>query len=257
MDMPDTDQTQPWVLPFTPYYGADIDAEPDDDTDPDDDADADDADDDTDEWTPPTQAEWERLQGTLRRASAEAHLRRVLLAQHGINHRNGKPLVVPEDDDTAKPDTTKPDADKPAGDTDVLKRIQTAEARAAAKAAAETETRLRPALVRAATEAALARAGWSGSNMSLATRLIDPEQVDVETSDDGEPTIVGIDEQIEAIRQEFPGWFKRRKPQPAADDSTQTRQPRVRRGVRDVDGDDKPPAKPPKTWLEKVSASIG
>jgi hypothetical protein len=72
-------------------------------------------------------------------------------------------------------------------------------------AAAAAEAKFKPLLVRQAAKAAFAAAGLaSGTGLSRALKLLDVD--DLVVGDDGE--VEGLDEQIDEIRQDFPGLFE-------------------------------------------------
>jgi minor structural protein GP20 len=70
-------------------------------------------------------------------------------------------------------------------------------------AVTETEARLRPALLKKVASAELRAAGASG-NTSRLVGLLDLDQVQLDDSGD----LVGMNEQIEALREEFPNLFQ-------------------------------------------------
>ena len=219
--------------------------------------DLDDPDDDA-EWTPPTREQWKRMEEAVTRNNHELRKRRVIgkqlnklgidpdteledwLRERGIDPDTGqrldgkmaanghKPAEGDEDDD-AEVDQKSPRDHKQA--------LRQAEQRGAARA----EMRYKSAVTVVLAENALRAAGWSGDNLGLALKLIDPEEIELDF-DEGELVVEGIDEQIETIRSEFPQWFR-------------PKTPRARRaGTRDVAGGNRgqAPAKP-QTWQQQIA----
>lgn len=194
------------------------------------------------DWQPPTQEEYEATLAKLRTASGEAAARRKYLRAHGIDPKTGQKTDLDEPD--AEPDPA-PKGDQPHGPSpaEVKRQIE--------KAAAEAELRgLRKtrALV-TGVNSALAEAGWNGSRLNSLMKLIDLDEVEVD--DDGE--IVGLSEQIDAIKGEWPEFFKRTRnpatPSNGAGGSGQNGVPAAK-----VDAADKPaPKSEPKSWAETLA----
>ncbi|MEU3281600.1 hypothetical protein [Streptomyces antibioticus] len=193
-----------------------------------------------DDWTPPTREEYEETVSKLRTASGEAAARKKYLRQHGIDPKTGSKIQA----DEPAPEPT-PTGEQPAGPSAAEVRRQVE------KAAAEAELRgLRKtkALV-TGMNAALAGAGWNGQRLNSLMKLIDLD--DVEIDDDGE--INGLSEQIDAIKAEWPEFFKRTRqlstPANGAGSSGQNGAPPVK-----VDTADKPAPKPePKDWATTLA----
>lgn len=68
---------------------------------------------------------------------------------------------------------------------------------------ARVEAKMKPVVVRAAARAAFAEAGMDAKAVSRAFRLLDLDDVTID--EDGE--VSGLAEQVEEIREEFPGMF--------------------------------------------------
>ncbi|MGW0575125.1 phage scaffolding protein [Streptomyces sp. NPDC002920] len=193
-----------------------------------------------DDWQPPTREEYEKLVEGKRKADAEAASRRKYLRQHGIDPKTGEKATAdePEPEPVAK-------GDQPPGVSaaEVKRQIE--------KAAAEAELRsLRKtkALV-TGVNGALSEAGWNGSRLNSLMKLLDLD--DVEVDDDGE--ISGLSEQIDAIKAEWPEFFKRTRQVSTASNSAagsgQNGAPAAK-----VDTADKPAPKPePKGWAETLA----
>lgn len=194
-----------------------------------------------DDWTPPTREEWETHQAKLKAASGEAAARRKYLRAHGIDPKTGEKVQKDE-----------PDEPEPAAAKDQQPGVSAAEVkRAVEKAAAEAELRGRRQTRSLVTgvNAALSEAGWNGQRLNSLMKLIDLDEVDIES--DGE--ITGLSEQVESIKAEWPEFFKRTRnsanPSNGAGGSGQNGVPAAK-----VDAaDKKPPAPEPKDWAERLA----
>src|ERR1041385_2707349 len=160
-----------------------------------------------DDWTPPPREEWEKLCEDRRKADGESAARRRYLRQHGIDPKTGTKLQPdPEPDAEPEEPTAKDEQPRGASKAEVERAVR--------KAAAEAELRgLRKtkSLVVGFNEA-LSEAGWNGTRLGSLMKLVDLD--DVEIDDDGE--ILGLAEQITAIKNEWPELFKRERRSPAA-----------------------------------------
>jgi hypothetical protein len=251
--------------------------DPDDDSDPDD---GDDPDDDDDPEPPSRKVagdEWYGLRAQLKRARSDVKRRGGKLdgdlewdeadtesptpqdAQRlrhliRLTRDRAAELRVDRRDNPSAPQRP-PAAQKPtdadSADADKLTpaQLEAALERASQRAAQDTEGRFKPVLVREATKAALAAAGWNGGGNGLASdpeklqgaldrvmRLVDQDQVEI----DAQGNITGVAEQVGALKEEFPEWFRSR--------------PARRPAAADVDGEPRrrAPAPQPKSWMQKV-----
>jgi hypothetical protein len=215
--------------------------------DDDDDRQRDDTDQDGD-WTPPSRQAFESVQDALTRANREAMSRRQvgkLMKKLGVQTADefaaflaDRGIDVEDAGDGDGEGRTERRGDRPRND-------KTSAARAEARAAA----RYKSAVVNLAAENAFTKAGWAGENLALAMRMIDPSRVDVEFDDDGQPSIDGLEEQIEEVKNDFPMLFR----------GNGKRAARQRAGgVREVDGGnrERPPAQK-LTWDQKLSRQLG
>lgn len=195
-----------------------------------------------DDWTPPSREEYEQLLAAKKKADGEAAARRKYLRQHGIDPKTGEKIQADE-----------PQPAEPQGDDRQPTGVSAVEMqRAVEKAAAEAELRGRRqtrALV-TGVNAALAEAGWNGQRLNSLMKLIDLDEVDIES--DGE--ITGLSEQIDAIKAEWPEFFKRARgmanPSNGAGGSGQN-------GVTPakVEAADKPAPRPePRSWADILAA---
>jgi hypothetical protein len=230
----------------------------------DDDRDDDRRDDQGADWTPPDRAAWEAMETALARANREAMNRRKtgkVLSKLGVEDVSGledffrsrgidldsgeRAGDAPENLDDAGPDDTR--ASK---GTITRAQHERDKLRAEQRGASRVEAKYRDATTLLAAENALRGAGWSGENLNLALRLIDPDRVEV-TMDSGELTVDGLEEQIAEIRDEFPNWFR-----PTSRDRNPNRR-REASSARAVDGGnrDKPPARR-LGWKEQMDRQI-
>ncbi len=123
------------------------------------------------EWTPPTQAEWLAHQAKLKKANASDAARRKRIEELEKN-----------------------------GETEADAKI-----REAVEKVTKTEReRANNIAISKGLKAALAEAGYTG-DVILARRLVDLDALEVD--DDGE--VAGLDEQIKALKKEFPEKFRR------------------------------------------------
>lgn len=123
------------------------------------------------------------------------------------------------------------------------------------RGAARAEERFKPAVALFAAEAALREAGWSGKNMGRVLKMIDIDNLDVHFDGEGWPAVVGLEEEIEGIRGEFPEWFRGERED--EDDLSPRRRPGRRTGVREIDGGERGrPADKPKGWKELLDERI-
>lgn len=133
---------------------------------------------DTDDWKPPTKADWDAVQAALTKARREARAAKRKPAGTGSNG----------DATTAE----KPDPEK-----------------AAAEATAAAENKWKPLLVRTAARTAFVEAGLvlpksnADGAMARVVKLLDLD--DLEITDDGQ--VDGLREQVEEIRADFPELF--------------------------------------------------
>jgi hypothetical protein len=181
------------------------------------------------EYTPPSREEWERVQAALAKANDEAKKRRLAL-------REAKKKAATEAEAAvAKTTRTTAAADKKALDD------------AVAKAAKETEDRLKPGLVRAEAKAGLIQRGLdpetSDARLTKLLRTLDMDDIEV----DGDGGVDGLADQLDEIAADFPELFTKEeapatKPKP---------RPRI-----DPAGKRKPAQTQPKTSGAKHAARI-
>lgn len=168
------------------------------------------------------------------------------LLERGIDPETGDPIRG--DDDTG--DEGEPAANgarRGRTQADIIREMKQAETRGEDRAAARYEG----ALLAYAAEAALRGAGWKGSDLGLMLRLVDHRAMSIEFDDANDPIVYGLDEQVEAIRREFPDRFHGQEPE------RETRRPRRRAGAREIDGGDRGRPKPRQTgWLQQLDQRI-
>jgi hypothetical protein len=218
----------------------------------------DDEDDDGDtDWTPPTREAFRRMEEALKKANGEAGKRRrfgklmdrlgiddpeAWLTQRGINPEDGLPygddVVDPRDDvdEDFQEDDRRRDRNR---DREIARAVRTAEQRGRNT----TRDELMPVIMELTARDQLREAGFSGTKAQMARMLrsIDPNDLDVEVDSDGFE-LVGMDDEIERLREEFPQLFgdaeeepRRRRTGRAAPGGNRTTATRTR-GARDVDG---------------------
>lgn len=122
--------------------------------------------------------------------------------------------------------------------------------KAVEEAQAAAEKRYKPIAIRSAARAAFLEAGLtdlSDSRMRSLTRLLVME--DIEVDEDGD--VVGLDDQIDAIKEDLPELF--RKPET---ESVDNGKPRIRAPKGDA-ADKKNTPIPPKTLGDRVARSVG
>jgi hypothetical protein len=221
-----------------------------------------------DTWKPLTREAQESLETALQRANKEAMNRRKVgkmmskvgvedptqfeefLRSRGIDPDTGHRLDGDDgggtDDTESLPVQTKPTVDKA--------KFEREKVRAEQRGAARAEAKYRDAVTLLAAESALRNAGWSGQNLGLALKLIDPERVDVTFDDSGDLTVDGLEEQVEEVKSEFPQWFRPTSRDRSNGGNTNRRE---RAGARSVDGGnrDRPPARK-LGWAEHLSRQI-
>jgi hypothetical protein len=127
----------------------------------------------TEPFTPPTEAEWRRIQTALKKANDDAKRNRF----------------------RAKELEEKTRAD------------ETEHEKALREAREEGEKRYRAPLVKAAARAALSEAGLGGSTDRV-LRLLDLEALSVD--DDGD--VIGLDGEVARVKDEYPEFFQADKP---------------------------------------------
>lgn len=118
------------------------------------------------------------------------------------------------------------------------------------EAQAAAEKRYKPIAIRSAARAAFLEAGLtdlSDSRMRSLTRLLVME--DIEVDEDGD--VVGLDDQIDAIKEDLPELFRK-----AEVESVDNGKPRIRAPKGDA-ADKKNTPIPPKTLGDRVARSVG
>lgn len=241
-----------------------------------------------DDWQPPTREQWQRVEQALKRNNSENLKRRQIgkimnalgvsdeqefrdfLLDRGLDPDTGTRI---DGDSTAERanGSTDHDGSDDGGPVRTREQVVLDRRRSEERGAAREAARYRPAVVQFAAAAALKEAGYTGSNISMALRLLDVEGAEVDFDTDGEITIYGLDEQVEEIKKDFPELFapKRapRRGREDADDAGEAEPERpVRRGIprrvggggaRAVDGGERgrPPAKA-LGWLEMADRQL-
>ncbi|WP_199546598.1 phage scaffolding protein [Streptomyces sp. N35] len=141
---------------------------------------------DSDPFTPPSEAEWRRIQTALKKANED-----------GKRHRlRNKELE------------------------EKTRTNETEHEKALREAREEGEKRYRAPLVQAAARAALSEAGLGGSTDRV-MRLLDLESLSVD--DDGD--VIGLAAEVDRIKSEYPEFFQADKPKPRVRPTAADRKP--------------------------------
>lgn len=187
-----------------------------------------------DAYTPPSRDEWERTRAAVKRNNAE---NRNLRQLKRIAATAGLDLSTDEGRKALEALVKGGGGGRTGGG-----REPGIAARAAERATAATEAKYRPVITDMAVKAALVDAGFSGKNTERVLKMIDVDEIDIV---DGK--VIGIAEQIDDLRDEFPEWFRGN-----ATGSGGDRQ--QRRGAAEVDGGARTTKSSgsQKTWLERV-----
>lgn len=241
---------------------------------------------DTD-WTPPSREQFDRIEAALKRANGEAARRRTFgkqmeklgitdgdlgswLAAHGIDPDSGTLYTdnVVDPDGSDEPDSGRDDREEEPSarrrgesrlnDREVVRQVRAAEQRGRQS----TLSQLTPILAQQAAESAMREAGFTGTRdqMDRALRMIDARLIDVQIDDDGFD-VVGIEEQVDEIRETFPLLFERDEPRTqrtrSARDGDGPAPRRRRTGAASVDGGERGrQPKKPLSWAEQMAEQL-
>lgn len=137
-------------------------------------------------FTPPTEAEWRKIQAALKKANEDAKRNRFRAKELEEKTR--------------------------ANETEHEKALR--------EAREEGEKRYRAPLVKAAARAALSEAGLGGSTDRV-LRLLDLDALSVD--DDGD--VIGLDGEVARIKDEYPEFFQADKPKPRVRPTAADRKP--------------------------------
>lgn len=241
--------------PIYNIAGGSIDVDTDDLVDDDDADDSDDSDDEKDEWVPPTKEEFERILAAKAKADSEAAARKRFLREAGFDPKTGKPISKPklvlddlddDDDDDSDEEERRAEARK-AAKGESKARSNKAFERQLEREIAKTERRVRDeaTALMAAVPEALSEAGWNGKNLSRMLRLLDLDEIHVDS--DGE--IDGLTDQITELKSDFPEFFKRTRMKEAAKEVADTRTVGGRRKAA-------PPANENLSWTDRLKNEL-
>lgn len=217
------------------------------------------------DWTPPDREAWERVTEALKKANGEASKRRRVgktlerlgiddletwLMDRGLDPETGMPYgddVVDPDDDQGRDgdgyerepeEPRRTDRDGKLRDREVVRKVRSAEQRGRA---AERD-RLMVPLMETTARLELREAGFRGTKPQLDRMLasINPRNLELDADDDGYE-LLGIDEEVERLREDFPQFFKGDDDDEDEDEKParkrRTAAPTSRaRGAREVDG---------------------
>lgn len=222
------------------------------------------------EWTPPSKAEWLKVQAALSKSNASAKQRREALAEERAEkqrladvlaakeaederkalleeqRRASAPADVPTGRKGKKAAASTPAAPAPGLPADVLTKAQVRQQLAEATRAAEARAaeKFKGMAVNQAARAALASSGVQSGNVSRLVRLLDLDEIQID--DDGEIT-EGLDEQIETLKAELPQLFRAPEPE----------KPKKRTPPPRANGSGRPEAQErPRSSAEQMAASI-
>jgi hypothetical protein len=240
---------------------------------------------DTDEWVPPSREQWESVTAAVKRNNDENFKRRYVakamkklgiededgfrafMLDRGLDPDSGERIGGDGEGDDGvggdelfdqSQDETAP-ATRPRSRADVIAERRRHEERGRTRA----EQQYKPGMALFAAEAELRAQGFTGRDISLAIRLIDPEEIEVDFDENSWPVVHGLTEQVEKIKEGVPEWF--RQPRAAHDDEDdeprrERARPTSRRrvgGVREVDGGERRrPTEKPMTWIQKADAQM-
>jgi hypothetical protein len=194
----------------------------------DDDDDADEDDSDEDDYIPPTKEEFQKLLAAKQKADSEAAARKRFLREAGIDPKTGKPIAKPkivlddldDDDDDSDDEVDQREARKAIKGEGKAKSDKVFQ-RQLEREIAKTERRIRDeaTVLLAAVPTALNEAGWNGRNLERMIKLLDLDDIHVDS--DGE--IDGLQDQIDSLKEDFPEFFKRQRMKEAAKEVADTK----------------------------------
>lgn len=213
--------------PIYNIAGGSVDVTADSEADDDDDTDEDDSEEAEDEWVPPTKEEFEKILAAKQKADSEAAARKRFLREAGLDPKTGKAVAKPkltldefDEDDEDDSDEEEPVAKKP-NKGESRTRNNKAFERQLEREIAKTERRVRDesAILMSAVPEALNEAGWNGKNLPRMLKLLDLDEIHVDT--DGE--VDGLTDQIAELKADFPEFFKRTRMKEAVKEVADTK----------------------------------
>lgn len=179
-----------------------------------------------DEWVPPTKEQFDRILAEKKKADSEAAARKRLLRDAGLDPKTGKPVAKPklsldlddEDDEDSEDEDVEP---KKPNRGDGGARKNKAFERQLEREIAKTERRVRDeaTVLMAAVPDALTEAGWNGRNLPRMLKLLDLDEIHVDSDGD----IDGLVDQITELKADFPEFFKRQRMKEAAKEVADTK----------------------------------
>lgn len=196
-----------------------------DDEDDDDEDESETSEDAEDEWVPPSKKEYEELLAKKAKADSEAAQRKRFLRDNGFDPKTGKPIAKP----TFQLDEEDEEDDPEEALETVVKQVK-GESKGRAnkdfqrqleREIAKTERRIRDeaTVLLSAVPTALNDAGWNGRNLERMIKLLDLDEIEVDS--DGE--IDGLTDQIEELKKDFPEFFKRQRMKEAVKEVADTK----------------------------------
>jgi hypothetical protein len=234
-----------------------------------------------DGWAPPTQEAWENMEAALGKANREAARRRRVgkvldqlqippgqemewFRERGIDPDTGRRVLADGNDDDLLadgPDEGEPDQDDDAqGDKPGDKQSRYTKAdveRAAIRAENRATQRYEGLAMELAAENAIRAAGWNGTKIETALRFVDAREIEVTFDDEGRAVFLGLDEQVDDMKAEFPDWFRVKKTAATSGGQSAVRRRTGSNGASAVDGGDRGRSTPaPVGWLQQASQQI-
>lgn len=244
-------------MPIYNIAGGSVEVDDNVEDDDDDDTAEDDSEDAEDEWVPPSKEEFERLLQAKQKADSEAAARKRFLREAGLDPKTGKPsakkpavrLEDLDDEDDSVDDEVEAQRKDARGDGKA--RSDKAFQRQLEREIAKTESRVRAeardetTALLAAVPTSLNDAGWNGKSLDRIIKLLDFDDIHIDS--DGE--IDGLDDQITALKEDFPHFFKRARMKEAAKEVADT---------KTVGGGRKtaPAAETNLNWTERLKAEL-
>jgi hypothetical protein len=205
-----------------------------------------------DEWVPPTKEQFDRILAEKKKADSEAAARKRLLRDAGLDPKTGKPVAKPklsldlddEDDEDSEDEDVEP---KKPNKGDGGARKNKAFERQLEREIAKTERRVRDeaTVLMAAVPDALTEAGWNGRNLPRMLKLLDLDEIHVDSDGD----VDGLNDQIAELKADFPEFFKRTRMREAAKEVADT---------KTVGGGRKkaPAAKEDQDWTSRLKSQL-
>lgn len=186
-------------------------------------ADSDDDDDEDDRneqdsWTPPSREDYLKLIADKKKADSEAAARKRFLRDAGLDPKTGvkveKPTVELEDEDDDE-DSTK--ESKGFNKEKYVQQFERQLEREVSKA--ERSGRVSAYALIHEVPAALETAGWNGKNLARMTRLLELDDLEIDSDGIDAEALVS---KVDGLKKDFPEFFKRTRMKDAAKEVADT-----------------------------------